>query len=312
MSSEANDATSYLKHTKDGGEWMEIDTKGKRPAKRRAHSGVVAGKKELVIFGGKSGETKQPLKDLWTLNLNDWTWREHVNVRFPGPPRKGHSAVIVGDEMFVFGGRSSNTDYYGELIALQFDTQNWSPSAWREIKLPPEAKRPASRNHHVASALAGKRMLIYGGRGGHDPSVPLMSDVWIFDANTETWTSVVPFPDPSKPRFIGLPRPRIESANAALSEEAMVMAGGRDWQGKTLNDAWVLEIPKDKNTATWRSISPVDCSVEQVSDTVTYVSFGFFVGLCAVLGMFLLYRYRSRVRRAPYEPITSEKATTSV
>ena len=301
-----------MKQENGRAKWKEVKTKGSKPEPRRAHTGVVAGSRHLVIFGGKSGETKLPLKDLWLLNLENWTWHDMSHLRFPGAPRKGHTAVMLGDEMYIFGGRSSNTEYYDQLFALKFDAHTWMPISWHEISVK-EGKRPALRNHHVASSLSGNRMLIYGGRGGHDPTYPLLNDVWIFDAASLKWTEVKPLPDPNLPPMVAHPKPRIESASASLSGNSLIIAGGRDFQGRVLNDAWYLEFTKDNEKGAWRSVSPLDCSGEPiVTPTVTYVSVGFFVGICILLVAFLAVRYRTRVRQAPYEPIGGGSKRTAI
>jgi hypothetical protein len=257
----------------------------------------------LVVFGGKSGETKLPLKDLWTLDLTDGSWTDRTSVNFPSDPVKGHSAVMLGGEMFVFGGRSSNTEYYDELMALSFD-KDGEPVGWRQVKLVSNSKRPSNRNHHVAAALGDTRMVVYGGRSGHDPSFPLLTDTWIFDKQVSEWKEIKPVPDARFPTYLGYPKPRIESANAAILAKSIVLiAGGRDSQGHVLNDAWSLEV--NKNSAVWKSLAPLDCTGDQISTSLEFVSLGFFIGIGALLAAFLYFRYRSNNRRAPYEPIGS-------
>lgn len=304
----SNNRASQTKSSADsdltvGGEWKQVTTKGKKPVKRRAHSAVVVAQKYLVLFGGKSGVTKLPLKDLWTLDLTDWSWVDKTNIEFPSEPVKGHSAVVLGNEMFVFGGRSSNTQYYDELMALTFD-KDGEPVSWRQVKLASGSKRPSNRNHHVAAALDDTRMLVYGGRSGHDPSFPLLTDTWIFDKATTEWKEIKPTPDARFPTFLGYPKPRIESANAAITSKNIVrIAGGRDSQGHVLNDAWSIEV--NKNSAVWRSLAPLDCAGDSISTSIELVSLGFFIGIGALLAAFLWFRYRINNRRAPYEPIGS-------
>jgi N-acetylneuraminic acid mutarotase len=277
--------------------------KGARPSKRRAHSGAVA-TKHLIIFGGKEGATKLSVKDLWTLDLEHWTWEQHDNVKFPGSARKGHTATMLGNKMYIFGGRSSNTDYFGDLFALRLDSDTGKPVSWDEVPLAKDAKRPSDRNHHVAAAMNGKQMVIYGGRSGHDYSFPLLTDLWLFDSERITWTEVKPLADPRLPVMMGYPHARIESATASVSPDSVAIAGGRDWQGKVLNDAWTLRISAKDLKAEWTSVSPINCASENISTTASLVSAGFFVGLAVIMAVYLFLRQRSTSRRAPYEPIS--------
>jgi len=67
----------------------------------RYHASVLY-KNEVYLFGGQQG-SQVFLNDLWVLNAETQTWKELTLPNGPGP-RCGHSASIVGNKMYVFGG----------------------------------------------------------------------------------------------------------------------------------------------------------------------------------------------------------------
>jgi N-acetylneuraminic acid mutarotase len=80
----------------------------------------VARGSNLYVFGGQQVDINQEthearykfFDDLWVLSLLDQTWRapsrkSKAKLRLRGekiPPRNAHTAALVGDDMFVFGG----------------------------------------------------------------------------------------------------------------------------------------------------------------------------------------------------------------
>ena len=86
--------------------WELPSTYGHSPPPRESHTGVAytdktTGKSCLVIYGGMSGCR---LGDLWFLDVDTMTWNKPA-VHGPTPlPRSLHTATLIGQRMFVFGG----------------------------------------------------------------------------------------------------------------------------------------------------------------------------------------------------------------
>lgn len=84
---------------------------GRLPPPRRAHTTVFY-RNFLVVFGGGNGQAA--LNDVWALDVSDprrlsWQeWKTSGNI----PHRKGyHTANLVGDKMFVFGGSDGHASF---------------------------------------------------------------------------------------------------------------------------------------------------------------------------------------------------------
>jgi hypothetical protein len=72
-------------------------------------------------FGGR-GSTRF-VNDTWSFDISTRQWTE---LQCTGPipsPRTGHTAVLLGDVMYVFGGRSQNGAYLGDLTALNLSSK---------------------------------------------------------------------------------------------------------------------------------------------------------------------------------------------
>lgn len=228
---------------------------------RRAHSGVVVDSRHLVVFGGSRGDMDEPLKDLWTLDLELKLWTNHKQVRFPLPARKGHTAAVVGRRMFVFGGRRSDTEYFDDLVALDFAPSTWTPTKWTVL---PSKNGPAKRNHHVSIPILGDHLLVYGGRGNHDMDGEIMNDVWLYRTTTQAWSQVTKLHLADGTG--GHPKPRIEAAYGTGRDNQLVMGFGQASPKELLNDLWTLDVQLDSATGvahgTWENVHSGNCTVQ--------------------------------------------------
>lgn len=113
-SSRFNDLCEYNLSAK---RWTRIDAGGSVPSRRFGHSGVVhAASNRLIVFGGWDG--RDTLNDLYEYNFVTREWRK-MNTRGISPPhRYRHTAVISGDNMFVFGGVDKTHSRFNDLQRL--------------------------------------------------------------------------------------------------------------------------------------------------------------------------------------------------
>jgi hypothetical protein len=151
-----NDVCSYdLEKT----QWFKLDTFGEVPSRRFGHTGVVhEASKRLIVFGGWNG--RDTLNDVHSLNLetNEWTKLETSGVS--PPHRYRHTAVICGDNMFVFGGVDKSHSRFNDLQRLDLTTNTWS-----EVITIGDV--PSSRTFHRAVVVAN-HMYLLGGYDGTD------------------------------------------------------------------------------------------------------------------------------------------------
>ncbi|XP_063303285.1 host cell factor 2 isoform X1 [Pelobates fuscus] len=169
--------------------------KGTLPSPRESHSAVVYSRKDtrkpkLYIFGGMSGSR---LDDLWELDIETMTWTSS-EVKGPVPlPRSLHTANVIGNKMYVFGGWTPHTTQSdlspqdsqwkctNSFSYLDLDTHEWttlSPDYAEDKK-----NWPRPRAGHCAVTI-GKRLYIWSGRDGYKKAWNYQvccKDLWYID-----------------------------------------------------------------------------------------------------------------------------------
>lgn len=158
---------------------------GTPPPPRESHTAVAYegpdGKKKLIIYGGMSGCR---LGDLWQLDLDSMTWSKPF-MEGPSPlPRSLHSATLINNKMYVFGGwvplvvdNESRSGLGGgvgpathekewkctnTLATLNLDTVTWDLVTNESF----EESVPRARAGHCAVGI-NTRLYIWSGRDGY-------------------------------------------------------------------------------------------------------------------------------------------------
>ncbi|ORY95768.1 hypothetical protein BCR43DRAFT_506213 [Syncephalastrum racemosum] len=136
----------------EGLRWDYIIAKNEGPAGRAGHVSVVFDNK-LFIFGGTDGD--HLYNDIWTFDLQTLLWKQVAAAGYIPVPREGCSASLVGDVMYVFGGRGPDGRVLGDLCAFKmaghrwFSFQNMGPSP------SPRADLSFTTVHNNIVALSG-------------------------------------------------------------------------------------------------------------------------------------------------------------
>jgi len=137
------------------------------PPPRNSHTAVAfAG--HLIVFGGFSHNTSQgqvyctnPLdncvyfNDIWTYSPLADKWTELMPAGDLPTPRWGHSANVIGENMYVFGGTNAAGQVLNDLWAYNFPYGVWQ-------KLSPSGPTPPARYAHTGVTI-GDGVFIYGG-----------------------------------------------------------------------------------------------------------------------------------------------------
>lgn len=140
------------------------------------------------------------------------------------PPLVGATTTILGDSLYVFGGRiltrNRPAPLTSDLYELDLIRRHWT-------RLAVSGDVPPPRYFHSMCPLGGTKMVCYGGMSpapnqpmGADqqqPEVTVMSDIHIYDAPTKTW-SYVPAQDPPQGRYAHCAT--ILSSSATFSSKA--------------------------------------------------------------------------------------------
>ncbi|XP_038157988.1 host cell factor 2 isoform X2 [Cyprinodon tularosa] len=174
--------------------WNVLDTKGGGPSARESHTCVSytgVGSPKLYVFGGMQGSR---LNDLWQLDLTSMVWSTAETSGCTPVPRSLHSANVIGNKMYVFGGWvpvpesdqhiSAGKEWIcsNSLDSLNLDTMCWEslcPEQQDDIESQlqnqgpqiddPYACWPRARAGHC-SASVGSRLYIWSGRDGYRKS----------------------------------------------------------------------------------------------------------------------------------------------
>jgi N-acetylneuraminic acid mutarotase len=72
-------------------------------------------------FGGYDGTHR--FNDTWSFNISTRKWTELQCTGSIPSPRAGHTAVLIDDVMYVFGGLSNDKTYLDDLTALDLSSK---------------------------------------------------------------------------------------------------------------------------------------------------------------------------------------------
>jgi N-acetylneuraminic acid mutarotase len=108
----------------------------------------------IVIFGGFLNDGERT-NDIYRYYIKDNKW-ELVSVLGYAKPRSraGHSAILHGDLMTIFGGRDEENNKLNDLWEFNFTTYTWEPLN--------ADNPPCPRSGHSAN-LYKDMMIIFGG-----------------------------------------------------------------------------------------------------------------------------------------------------
>eukprot|EP01059_Diplonema_ambulator_P011473 TRINITY_DN21408_c0_g1_i1.p1 TRINITY_DN21408_c0_g1~~TRINITY_DN21408_c0_g1_i1.p1 ORF type:complete len:417 (+),score=95.17 TRINITY_DN21408_c0_g1_i1:43-1293(+) len=144
--------------------WREIKQSAQRPIPRAGHTAVVH-KDKMYVFGGvadHAGVHNWWLNDLWVLNLETYEWSRIPSLGCLTPDRrKGHTAVVHNDKMYVFGGGQDDLNnpllLFNDIWELDFETERWTACDYG-------GEIPEPRMYHTCVMGDAQNMVLFGGR----------------------------------------------------------------------------------------------------------------------------------------------------
>ncbi|CAF3386139.1 unnamed protein product [Rotaria socialis] len=158
--------------------WEQPMVRGTSPTERESHScvfyrGQIENRPKLIIYGGMNGHR---LGDLWSFHLDFSQWTQLTPSGLGPQPRSLHSAVVMGNRMFIFGGwvpliMSDKNDQYSNekewkctntLAAFNLETNGWELLGQECL----DDNVPRARAGHCAVTV-NTRMYIWSGRDGY-------------------------------------------------------------------------------------------------------------------------------------------------
>lgn len=139
----------------------------------------------------------------------------------PPHPRGSHSATVIGNKAYVFGGEGLKRKLIDELWTLDLSTMEWDkPLTTGPI--------PSARSAHTACSFRNRYIVIFGGGS----VATCFDDLAVLDTQTMEWSK----PDTEGPT----PPPRAGHAAAVLGSTLYIVGGGNNARGCA--DMYALDI----------------------------------------------------------------------
>lgn len=161
--------------------WLPLSgrlTKGSPPKPRAYHTATLVGDR-VVIVGGVGSSCTWSCKEVFTLQLGCWQWREHtpdVDGAVPSP-RYGHTAAVCGKHSVVVvgGGDAQEERFSADIAVLDMLTWQWHTPCLQDV-----SRRPQARCGHAMVSVpqdgdSKSNYVIVAGRAAGDA---LCNDGW--------------------------------------------------------------------------------------------------------------------------------------
>ena len=210
--------------------WKKYRVKGS--ATRKNHTATLVGDK-VYVYGGYENHVRKSRNDIFVVTKTKKGCSEHqlkgVTGRVPHR-RNGHSAHLVDDQLFVFGG------WGGSAILNEICVFDVVLNQWRWPKT--YGTMHPLLNMHVAEYVDWlDSIFCFGGGDG----VQFESEVYCLNIRSLVW---------NKPEPKGKVPPRRANASSCLLDINFCVFGG--WsQGYQYNDIHLLTLPKNGSTPSW-------------------------------------------------------------
>lgn len=177
--------------------WSIPDVCDPLPGARDGHSACVVGNK-MFIFGGYEEQVDKFSNEIYSFDFTAMTWSFVKTYGTPPRWRDFHSASVIGDLMYVFGGRSDRGGHIhtnNEIYCNKIKVFNTRTSEW--FSPPTSGEAPKGRRSHAAFVHGGQLYLFGGYNGLCDQH---FNDIFRFDPEHNVWSQLKPRGEPPCPR----------------------------------------------------------------------------------------------------------------
>lgn len=140
-------------------------------------------------FGGTNGT--HWFNDVWSYDPVPSAWAQLECIGFIPAPREGHSAALVNDVMYIFGGRTEEGADLGDLAAFRLTSRRW----YTFQNMGPS---PSPRSGHSMTAFGNQIIVLAGEPSSAPQDADELSLVYILD------TSKIRYPNDQQPQQIAL------------------------------------------------------------------------------------------------------------
>lgn len=217
--------------------WTQLRTTGCKPPSLQEHT-LVEYNEQLYLFGGQVSASNNE-QSFWKLDLATSEWQSlsvkssKLGAHLRPTNRRGHSAVIYNNSMYIYGGfedfrGSSNQLWEYQLANQRWELRNLSSSS---------ANHPEPRHSH-SSIVYGDSMYVYGGLSNLKP----LSDLWRWSWPEKRWF---------KEKTRGSSPGQLHGHTAIEAFGSMFVFGG-ERKGRATRSLWRLNL----SNMSWQKIRP--------------------------------------------------------
>ena len=156
--------------------WSLRSVNSPYPTQRIGHASAYDPQTDKMYIAYGISDEKQPLNDIWELNLKTLVWRKIPTKSEEISPRAGARMIIFGSKLWIYGG-FYNKEYFGDLHTVDIITG--------EIERPvTTGEQPLKCSGHTMS-LVNRKILLFGGYGNG-----LTVQCRILDVDKLHWDSI--------------------------------------------------------------------------------------------------------------------------
>lgn len=217
--------------------WLQLKTTGCKPPSLQEHT-LLEYNDQLYLFGGQVSASNND-SSFWRLDLSNNEWhslsmKSNKFGAYLGPTnRRGHSAVIYSNSMYIYGGFEDFRGSSGQLWEFNMLTQRWDLKNLSSTS----ACHPEPRHNHSA-IVYNDSMYVYGGLSNLKP----LSDLWRWNWRDKRWY---------KERTRGTSPGQLHGHTAIQAFGSMFVFGG-ERNGRTTRSLWRLNL----SNMSWQKIRP--------------------------------------------------------
>lgn len=208
--------------------WIEPEIIGETPNPRMGHTAQLYNN-TIIIHGGWDGF--KVLDDLVFIELQPTMDKVKIWTLVPKnkihPARQFHTASIIEDKMYIFGGGDGKY-WLNDLLVFNLLTYEW------EGPIETKGRAPSGRLQHAA-IVYDKKIFIFG---GEPDRYRQLNDLFYLDIKLNNGTTKVTW---HQPITEGVPPPPRVSATGCLVDSEIFFFGGFDGN-KWLNDLNTFDL----------------------------------------------------------------------
>ncbi|MEM3413787.1 MAG: kelch repeat-containing protein, partial [Thermoplasmata archaeon] len=237
-----------------------------RPSARR-HIEVVYHESAdvFILFGGRTS-TNALNSETWVYYPRTNIWRNMNPVTAPSP-RDSYAMAYdsLHHKLVLFGGRTSTNSCMSDTWVYDYGTNSWS-------SVYPSVSPPGRYGHEMVFDKKNGVFVMYGGVG---TGYTHLSDTWVYDYSTNTWTQKLTSQNPGG----------IEEHALAYDENSgkCILFGGNT--GTSLKaETWAYDYSTNSWTKLPTSIAPSGRWVAKMSYVSVHQKIILFGGACGVSG----------------------------